>query len=150
MRTVIQRVRHARVEVDQQVVGQIGHGLLMLVGFEPADTDDDLQWLAAKVAALRIFDDGQGAMNLALPDVDGQVLVVSQFTLHARTKKGSRPSFVGAAPAEMALARYGQFVRILEQALGKPVQTGQFGANMQVHLLNDGPVTIIIDTKNRE
>ena len=150
MRTVIQRVLHARVEVDRQVVGQIGPGLLLLVGFEPSDTADDLQWLAAKVASPRIFDDGQGAMNLALPDVGGQVLVVSQFTLHARTKKGSRPSFVGAAPADVALTLYEEFVNTLERVLGQPVQTGSFGANMQVHLLNDGPVTIIIDTKNRE
>lgn len=150
MRAIIQRVRHAQVDVEQHTIGRIGSGMLILVGFEPADTDEDLTWLSGKIARLRLFDDGHGAMNLSLADIGGQVLVVSQFTLHARTKKGNRPSFVAAAPPAQALDLYNRFVKTLSAELGQPVQTGQFGVNMQVSLLNDGPVTIFIDTQNRE
>ncbi len=150
MRAIIQRVSHAQVDVEQQTIGRIGSGMLILVGFESADTDEDLTWLSGKIARLRLFDDGHGAMNLSLADIGGQVLVVSQFTLHARTKKGNRPSFVAAAPSAQALDLYNRFVKTLSAELGQPVQTGQFGANMQVSLLNDGPVTIFIDTQNRE
>lgn len=150
MRAIIQRVSHAQVDVEQHTIGRIGSGMLILVGFEPADTDEDLTWLSGKIARLRLFDDGHGAMNLSLADIGGQVLVVSQFTLHARTKKGNRPSFVAAAPSAQALDLYNRFVKTLSAELGQPVQTGQFGANMQVSLLNDGPVTIFIDTQNRE
>ena len=150
MRAIIQRVSHAQVDVEQQTIGRIGSGMLILVGFEPADTDEDLTWLSGKIARLRLFDDGHGAMNLSLADIGGQGLVGSQFTLHARTKKGNRPSFVAAAPPVQALDLYNRFVKTLSAELGQPVQTGQFGANMQVSLLNDGPVTIFIDTQNRE
>ena len=150
MRAIIQRVSHAQVDVAQQTIGKIGLGMLILVGFEPADTDEDLTWLSGKIARLRIFDDGHGTMNLSVADVGGNALVVSQFTLHAHTKKGNRPSFVAAAPPAQALDLYNRFVQTLSTELGHPVQTGQFGANMQVSLLNDGPVTIFIDTKNRE
>ncbi|MCF0188140.1 MAG: D-tyrosyl-tRNA(Tyr) deacylase [Bacteroidaceae bacterium] len=150
MRIVIQRVRHAEVTIAGEVVGRVGQGMLILVGIEEADTPADVQWLVAKTAALRIFDDDEGVMNRSLIDINGEALVVSQFTLMASTKKGNRPSWFRAAGHEHAVPLYNLFVEQLEQTLSRPVPTGRFGADMQVSLLNDGPVTIIIDSKNRE
>lgn len=150
MRAVIQRVKFAKVEVDGQVVGQIGHGLMLLLGVEQADEKADADWLAAKVAQMRIFGDENGLMNRSVQDVSGEVLVVSQFTLHASTQKGNRPSFIKAARPEQAIPLYEYFVQTMEEKLGKAVPTGIFGADMQISLLNDGPVTIIVDTKNKE
>jgi D-tyrosyl-tRNA(Tyr) deacylase len=150
MRAVIQRVIHASVSVKQRVVGQIAQGLLVFVGVELADTGDDLIWLAGKIARLRIFADEQGAMNRSVQEAGGDLLVVSQFTLFASTRKGNRPSFMDAAPPEQASQFYEEFCKQLELETTKKVQRGIFGADMQVDLLNDGPVTIWIDTKNRE
>jgi D-tyrosyl-tRNA(Tyr) deacylase len=150
MRAVIQRVTQASVSIDGTCTASIGHGMLVLVGFEAADTAEDNEWLSAKIVNLRIFDDENGVMNRALPDIDGDILLVSQFTLHALTRKGNRPSYIKAARPEIAIPLYQQFIRLLETQLGKPVATGTFGADMQVELLNDGPVTICIDTKNKE
>jgi D-tyrosyl-tRNA(Tyr) deacylase len=149
MITVIQRVATASVEINKQVTASIGRGLLVLVGIEEADTQEDVEWLSAKIVNLRIFDDTQGVMNISVKDVDGELLVVSQFTLHASTKKGNRPSYIKAARPEVAVPLYEKFVKALEVQLGKPVYTGTFGADMKVGLVNDGPVTIIIDTKNK-
>jgi len=149
MKVVIQRVTQASVTIDGRVKGQIATGLLVLCGFVEDDTDDDLQWTAAKIAGLRIFNDNNGVMNLALADVDGELLVVSQFTLHAMTKKGNRPSYIMAAKPDVARPMYENFVAKLHQITGKDIQTGEFGADMKVSLLNDGPVTIIIDSKNK-
>lgn len=150
MRAVIQRVKSASVEIDGQVKSSIQQGLLVLAGFEEADTTEDLEWLSKKIVQLRIFSDEQGLMNLSVQDVQGEILVVSQFTLHASTKKGNRPSYIKAAKPDIAIPLYEQFIRQVETDLGKPVGTGKFGADMKVSLLNDGPVTIVIDTKNRE
>lgn len=150
MRVVIQRVRNASVEVQNECKAKIGKGLLVLVGIEEADTLDDAVWLAKKIVNLRIFDDSQGVMNLSVKDVDGEVLIVSQFTLHALTKKGNRPSYIRAAKPELAIPLYESFRNEMVKELGKQVQSGVFGANMQVMLINDGPVTIIIDTKAKE
>ena len=150
MRTVIQRVRHASVTVNRSVISSIGQGLLLLLGIEAADTEEDIQWLCHKVLGLRIFDDEEGVMNRSIMDIDGEVLVVSQFTLMASYKKGNRPSWIRAAGYEHAVPMYERFVTVLSQALGKPVGTGVFGAEMQVELVNDGPVTICMDTKNKE
>ncbi|MBC5993198.1 D-aminoacyl-tRNA deacylase [Pontibacter cellulosilyticus] len=150
MRAVIQRVTQASVEIEKKVKGQIEKGLLLLVGICPDDTEEDLKWLATKVAQLRIFSDEQDKMNLSVQDVQGDILVISQFTLYANTKKGNRPSYVNAAPPAIAIPLYERFVTILEEVLGKPVQTGEFGADMKVSLLNDGPVTIMMDTKNKD
>jgi D-tyrosyl-tRNA(Tyr) deacylase len=150
MRAVLQRVSEASVTVDGIKTADIKTGLLILLGVEEADTQEDIEWLAAKIARLRIFNDAGGVMNLSVKDVDGDVIVVSQFTLHAATKKGNRPSYIKAAPPAIAIPIYEAFVRQAEQELGRKVQTGIFGADMKVSLLNDGPVTIIIDTKNRE
>ncbi len=150
MRTVIQRVNYASVHIEDKIFSQISKGLLVLVGIEHDDTEQDCQWLAHKIANLRIFPDEQGKMNLSVKDVQGQVLVVSQFTLHASTKKGFRPSYTRAAKPDLAIPLYNKFVTCLERELGKKVPTGQFGAYMRVSLENDGPVTIIIDTKNKE
>jgi len=149
MRVVIQRVTQAAVEIDKKVKGQIGLGLLVLAGICPEDTEEDLQWMAGKIAQLRIFSDAEDKMNLSVLDVQGDVLVISQFTLYASTKKGNRPSYINAAPPAIAIPLYERFVTLLEAALGKPVQTGEFGADMKVSLLNDGPVTIVIDSKNK-
>jgi D-tyrosyl-tRNA(Tyr) deacylase len=149
MITVIQRVATASVEINKQVTASIGRGLLVLVGIEEADTQEDVEWLSAKIVNLRIFDDTQGVMNISVKDVDGELLVVSQFTLHASTKKGNRPSYIKAARPEVAVPLYEKFVKALEVQLRKPVYTGTFGADMKVGLVNDGPVTIIIDTKNK-
>ena len=150
MRTTIQRVSSASVTIAGQVKSAIGKGLLLLVGFEETDTEDDLSWLAAKVVSLRIFTDEAGLMNLSLKDIGGEILIVSQFTLHAMTKKGNRPSFIRAARPEQAIPLYERFIVLVEKELGKAVGTGEFGADMAVALVNDGPVTINIDTKNRE
>lgn len=150
MRAVIQRVSEASVTIHGQVRSSVKKGLLVLVGIEDADTAEDIQWLSGKIVNLRIFDDAGGVMNLALKDVGGDILLISQFTLHAATKKGNRPSYIRASKPEIAIPLYEAMVRQLETDLGKPIGTGEFGADMKVALLNDGPVTIIIDTKNRE
>lgn len=150
MRLVIQRVTHASVTIEGKVKSAIGPGLLILVGVESADTTEDVDWLVRKVAALRIFDDEQGVMNRSVQDINGEALVVSQFTLFASTKKGNRPSWLKAAPHNISVPLYEAFCQRLSQAMGKPVGTGEFGANMKVELLNDGPVTILMDTKNKE
>jgi D-aminoacyl-tRNA deacylase len=150
MRAVIQRVTRASVAVRQEMVGQIGRGLLVLLGVEPVDSRDDILWLAGKIARLRIFSDQTGAMNLSVQDVGGDLLVVSQFTLFASTRKGNRPSFLGAAPSDQANQLYEEFCQQLETEMKKPVRRGIFGADMQVDLANDGPVTIYIDTRRRE
>ena len=150
MKTVIQRVSQAFVTIEGQKVADIQHGLLVLVGFEDADTQEDIAWLTSKIANLRIFGDENGVMNLSLKDIDGDMIIVSQFTLHALTKKGNRPSYIKASKPEIAIPLYKGFIAQMETELGKNVQTGQFGADMKVSLLNDGPVTIIIDSKNKE
>ena len=150
MRLVIQRVTHASVTIEGKVKSVIGPGLLILVGVESADTTEDVDWLVRKVAALRIFDDEQGVMNRSVQDINGEALVVSQFTLFASTKKGNRPSWLKAAPHNISVPLYEAFCQRLSQVMGKPVGTGEFGANMKVELLNDGPVTILMDTKNKE
>lgn len=150
MRLVIQRVTHASVTIEGKVKSAIGPGLLILVGVESADTTEDVDWLVRKVAALRIFDDEQGVMNRSVQDINGEALVVSQFTLIASTKKGNRPSWLKAAPHNISVPLYEAFCQRLSQTMGKPVGTGEFGADMKVELLNDGPVTILMDTKNKE
>lgn len=150
MRAVIQRVSEAIVAVDQKIEGEIAEGLLIFLGIVPEDTSEDLEWLSQKIVNLRIFDDNRGVMNLSLKEQNGAALVISQFTLHAQTKKGNRPSYIKAARQDIAIPLYQQFIIQLENDLGKEIQTGIFGANMQVSLLNDGPVTLIIDSKNRE
>ena len=150
MRIVIQRVGHASVTIEGKVKSAIGPGLLILVGVESADTTEDVDWLVRKVAALRIFDDEQGVMNRSVQDINGEALVVSQFTLFASTKKGNRPSWLKAAPHNISVPLYDAFCQRLSQAMGKSVGTGEFGADMKVELLNDGPVTILMDTKNKE
>ena len=150
MRVVIQRVKEASVSVQGVKISEIQKGLLILVGVETQDTQQDIDWLVAKVAKLRIFEDPLGAMNVSLHDIDADVTVVSQFTLHASTKKGNRPSFIKAAKPEVAIPLYQEFVDSLEKELDKKIQTGQFGAMMDVALINDGPVTITIDSKNKE
>ena len=150
MRIVIQRVRKASVSVDGKTVSAIGQGLLLLLGIEVTDTDEDVQWLCRKVLGLRIFDDNEGIMNRSVMDIDGEIIVVSQFTLFASYKKGNRPSWLRAARHEHAVPMYERFVELLSQGLGKQVGTGVFGAEMKVELINDGPVTICMDTKNKE
>ncbi len=150
MRVVIQRVSQASVTIEQNIKSSINEGLLVLVGIVNDDDKNDLEWLCKKIANLRIFDDENGVMNKSLLDVNGDVIVVSQFTLHAKTKKGNRPSYIDAAKPEVSIPLYKQFVACLESMIGKEVQTGEFGAHMEVSLVNDGPVTIIIDSKNKE
>jgi D-tyrosyl-tRNA(Tyr) deacylase len=150
MRVVIQRVTEASVKVNEQTVGAIQQGLLILAGIEAADTDEDIEWLSHKIVQLRIFNDAQGLMNISLKEIDGNILLISQFTLHAATKKGNRPSFIKAAKPEIAIPIYEKLIASLENALGKKIEKGIFGADMKVALLNDGPVTIFIDSKNRE
>lgn len=150
MRAVVQRVSEASVTVEGTVTGKIGRGLLILLGIEEADTEEDLKWLSRKLAQMRIFNDPDGVMNLSVQEVEGEALVISQFTLHASKKKGNRPSYIRAAKPEKAIPIYEQFVKELEGELGKKVDTGIFGADMKVALLNDGPVTIIIDSKNKD
>lgn len=150
MRTVIQRVRSASVTIDGAPCAEIAQGLLLLVGIEPSDTEEDAAWLCKKIAALRIFDDAEGVMNRSLLDIGGEALVVSQFTLMASYRKGNRPSYIRAAGHAHAVPLYERFCALLSAELGKPVQTGRFGADMQVGLVNDGPVTICMDTKHKE
>ena len=150
MRTVIQRVQRASVSVEGKTVSSIGNGLLLLLGIEAADTEEDAQWLCRKVLGLRIFDDEAGVMNRSIMDIDGEIIVVSQFTLFASYKKGNRPSWLRAAGHEHAVPMYERFVELLSQGLDKKVGTGVFGAEMKVELINDGPVTICMDTKNKE
>jgi D-tyrosyl-tRNA(Tyr) deacylase len=150
MKVVIQRVSQASVTIDSKIVADIQKGLLVLVGIEDADTQEDIDWLVGKITQLRIFGDENDVMNLSVQDVDGDIIVVSQFTLHASTKKGNRPSYIKASKPDIAIPIYENFVKSLENKLLKKVQTGVFGADMKVGLLNDGPVTIIIDSKNRD
>jgi D-tyrosyl-tRNA(Tyr) deacylase len=150
MRVVVQRCSEAYVKVGNKITGKIGFGLLILVGIEHEDNQEDIDWLAEKIIKLRIFNDDEGLMNKSIAEVDGEILVVSQFTLHARYKKGARPSFIQAAPPEKANADYLAFCDKLSQLLNKPCEKGIFGAHMTVHLNNDGPVTIVMDTKNKE
>jgi D-tyrosyl-tRNA(Tyr) deacylase len=150
MKAVIQRVSKASVKVDESISGEIGTGLLVLLGIEDADTKDDLEWLGKKIVHLRIFNDENGVMNRSVLETGGDILLVSQFTLHASTKKGNRPSYIRASKPEVAIPVYEKMIEQLGMDLGKKIQTGIFGADMKVELLNDGPVTIVIDTKNRE
>ena len=150
MRIIVQRVTEASVTIQGQIKSSIGKGLLVLAGFEDGDNDDELEWVSNKLINLRIFSDQNEQMNLSVKDVDGDIIIVSQFTLHAMTKKGNRPSFIRAARPEVAIPLYEGFIGRVTAALGKPVGTGQFGADMKVALVNDGPVTIFIDSKNRE
>ena len=150
MKVVIQRVTRASVTIGQQLFSSIGKGILVLVGIQSDDTDEDINWLASKIVNLRIFDDENGIMNKSILDSDGEILAVSQFTLMARTKKGNRPSYIDAAPPAISIPLYEKFIATLSQEVHKEVQTGQFGADMKVELINDGPVTIIIDSKNRQ
>lgn len=150
MRVVLQRVSEASVSIDNKVNSEIETGLLILLGIEDGDSQEDISWLCSKIVKMRIFNDENGVMNKSLLDIDGDAIVVSQFTLHASTKKGNRPSYIKAAKPDVAIPLYEQFVKSLKGEMGKPVGTGQFGADMKVSLLNDGPVTIIIDSKRRE
>lgn len=150
MKTVTQRVQHASVTIDGQIKSKIGKGLLILVGIEDRDTHEDIEWLAKKITNLRIFDDENGVMNRSCIEIEGEILVVSQFTLQASTKKGNRPSYIKASKPEVAIPMYEAFCKEVGLQLGKPVQTGTFGADMKVELLNDGPVTILIDSQNKE
>ncbi len=150
MRVVIQRVSEASVMIDGNTAGAINTGLLILLGIEEADTQEDIDWLCGKITKLRVFNDDQRVMNLSVTDVNGEVLLVSQFTLHASTRKGNRPSYIRAARPEVAIPLYESFKTKLAGMTGKPVQSGEFGAMMQIHLINDGPVTIIMDSKMRE
>ena len=150
MRLLIQRVSEAKVVINEATKSEIGEGLLIFVGIEESDTADDIQFLCKKASQLRIFNDEQGVMNRSVMDIKGEILVVSQFTLHASTKKGNRPSYIRAAKPEIAVPLYEEFCEILSGMIGKPVKTGEFGANMKIHLVNDGPVTIWIDSKNKE
>lgn len=150
MKAVIQRVSQAMVEVDQKTIGSIDHGLLVLLGIEDADTAEDREWLSNKIVNLRIFNDENDVMNLSVQETGGDILLVSQFTLHASTKKGNRPSYIRASKPEIAIPIYEAMIKQISLDLGKSIQTGSFGADMQVSLVNDGPVTIVIDTKNRE
>jgi D-tyrosyl-tRNA(Tyr) deacylase len=150
MRVVIQRVTQASVTIDGKIKSSIGNGLLILAGFENADNGEDLDWTAKKISQLRIFDDENGVMNRSVQDINGEILIVSQFTLHAKTKKGNRPSYINAAAPEVSIPLYNRFVDIMSASIGKEVQTGEFGVMMMVELINDGPVTIIIDSKNKD
>src|SRR6186713_3106956 len=150
MRTVIQRVSKASVTIDDKIYSQIENGLLVLVGIEDADTNEDIEWLSGKIVNLRVFNDDNGVMNVSVKESNGDILVVSQFTLHASTKKGNRPSYIKASKPEFAIPMYEKLVKQLTSDLGKKIYTGVFGADMKVELLNDGPVTIVIDTKSKE
>lgn len=150
MRVVIQRVSQATVEVNEKIISSIGQGMLIFVGIENQDNDEDIQWLSKKICGLRIFDDADGVMNLSVMDIGGEILAVSQFTLHARVKKGNRPSYIDAARPNISVPLYDRFVKQLAADLSRKVQTGVFGAHMQVKLVNDGPVTLIIDSKDRK
>ena len=150
MRAVIQRVSKASVTIDEKIKSSIEKGLLVLLGIEDSDSQEDIEWLSGKISNLRVFADEKGVMNLSVKEISGEVLIVSQFTLHSSTNKGNRPSYIRAAKPEIAIPLYEKFIQQMENDLGKKIQTGTFAADMKVELLNDGPVTIIIDTKNRE
>jgi D-tyrosyl-tRNA(Tyr) deacylase len=150
MRVVIQRVSDASVKVDGNITGAIHKGLLVLMGVEDADTKEDIEWISSKIVNLRIFDDSEGVMNLSVKDIDGEILLVSQFTLHAATKKGNRPSYIKASKPDVAIPMYEKLILQLQNDLGKEIPTGIFGADMKVELINDGPVTIVMDSKNKE
>jgi D-tyrosyl-tRNA(Tyr) deacylase len=150
MRVVIQRVTCSSVTIDGKIKGAIGLGLLVFAGIEDADTIEDIEWISSKIVNFRIFNDASGVMNLSVKDVQGDVLLVSQFTLHASTKKGNRPSYLKAAKPDIAIPIYEKLILQLEKQLEKPIQTGKFGADMKIELLNDGPVTLVVDSKNRE
>lgn len=150
MRAVIQRVTHANVVIEEKVSGAIEDGLLILLGIEETDNQEDIEWLSKKIVNLRIFGDDNGVMNLSILDSGGDILLISQFTLHAKVKKGNRPSYIKAAHPDVAIPMYNKFKKQLEKDIGKSIRTGEFGAMMKVSLLNDGPVTILIDTKNKE
>lgn len=150
MKVVIQRVSYSKVIVDNQVVGEINNGILVLIGIVNDDNFSDIDWIIKKIIQLRIFEDENNIMNLSVQDINGEILVVSQFTLHALTKKGNRPSYINAAKPEIAIPIYNEFIKQLEAQFGKKIEKGIFGADMKVHLINDGPVTIIIDSKNKE
>lgn len=150
MRAVIQRVSRASVTIKNTIKSEIGHGLLVLVGIEESDNASDIEWLCNKIVQLRIFNDSNEVMNLSVKETGGSILAISQFTLHAKTRKGNRPSYIRAAPPDVAIPLYNEFVRVLSGVLGKEIGTGEFGAMMQIELVNDGPVTIIIDTKEKE
>ena len=150
MKVVIQRVSQASVEIDNKIVAEIQQGLLVLIGIEDADNQEDIDWLVSKIVNLRVFSDENNVMNFSVKDINGEIIVVSQFTLHASTKKGNRPSYIKASKPEIAIPFYENFVQKLRFEFGKKIQTGVFGADMKVVLVNDGPVTIIIDSKNRE
>ena len=150
MRAVIQRVSQSNVKVSGEVIGEIKGGLMVLVSFVDEDNDTDLEWMTKKIVNLRIFNDDEGKMNRSIQDVGGDILLISQFTLHGSTKKGNRPSFIKAAKPDIANVMYEKFIKILEQSLGKEIQTGEFGGDMKVSLINDGPTTIIIDSKDKE
>lgn len=149
MRVIIQRVKESQVQVDQEIIGKIDHGILVLVGFEVEENQEDFDWMVKKIVQLRIFNDEDGIMNKSVQDVNGDILVVSQFTLHANCMKGNRPSYIRAAKPESAIPYYEKFIKEMESFSGKIIQTGKFGADMKVSLLNDGPVTIILDSKNK-
>ena len=149
MIAVIQRVSEASVKIEGDIKAKIDKGLVVLLGIEEADAEEDIEWLCGKIVNLRIFDDTAGVMNVSVKDDNGDIIVVSQFTLHASTKKGNRPSYIKAAKPEVAISLYEKFISVLQTVLGKTIQTGEFGADMKVSLINDGPVTILIDTKNR-
>ena len=150
MRAVIQRVSQSNVKVSGEVIGEIKGGLMVLVSFVDEDNDTDLDWISKKIVNLRIFNDDEGKMNRSIQDLDGDILLISQFTLHGSTKKGNRPSFIKAAKPDFANVMYERFIKVLEQTLGKEIQTGEFGGDMKVSLINDGPTTIIIDSRNKE
>ena len=150
MRAVIQRVSQSNVKVSGEVIGEIKGGLMVLVSFVDEDNDTDLEWMTKKIVNLRIFNDDEGKMNRSVQDVGGDILLISQFTLHGSTKKGNRPSFIKAAKPDFANVMYERFIKVLEQSLGKEIQTGEFGGDMKVSLINDGPTTIIIDSRNKE
>lgn len=150
MRVVIQRVNGCFVSIKGEIKSNIGTGMLIFAGFENEDTEEDLAWMSTKISNLRIFNDNEGVMNLSLKDIDGEMMIVSQFTLHAKTKKGNRPSYIKAAKPEISIPLYEKFIKLCEKEIGKEVKTGEFGADMQISLINDGPVTIIIDSKNKD
>lgn len=150
MRAVIQRVLRSKVNINNTIKHKIGKGLLVLLGFEDSDDNDDMRWLSGKIVRLRIFNDDEGLMNKSVQEINGEIMIVSQFTLHASTKKGNRPSYIKASKPEIAVEKYNYFIDQITSDLGRPVKTGEFGANMTIELTNEGPVTIIIDTKNRE
>ena len=150
MRVVVQRVSQSNVKVSEEVIGEINEGLMVLISFVDEDNDIDLEWMTKKIVNLRIFNDDDGKMNRSVQDLGGDILLISQFTLHGSTKKGNRPSFIKAAKPDFANVMYERFIKILEQSMGKGIQTGEFGGDMKVSLINDGPTTIIIDSKNKE